>query len=132
MGFVALATLLTVQSTVAPRDLGVATASNQFARTLGGTVGVGICGSFIATHFANLTDRVKASGLLDGSGATLSESGLGRVEDLLNPVIQAALPEELRQLVHEAVARGVNQVFRAVLAASLLCLICCLILPGDR
>jgi MFS family permease len=35
-----------------PKTLGVATSSNQFARTLGGAVGVGICGSFIATRFA--------------------------------------------------------------------------------
>ena len=41
MGFVSLATLLIVQNSVDQADLGVVTASHQFARTMGGTVGVG-------------------------------------------------------------------------------------------
>ena len=36
MGFVALGTILVVQNSLSDLDLGVATASNQFARTLGG------------------------------------------------------------------------------------------------
>ena len=38
---VILATLVVVQNSVNIADLGVATSSNQFARTLGGTVGMG-------------------------------------------------------------------------------------------
>ncbi len=132
MGFVALSTLLTVQSSVPPRDLGVATSSNQFARTLGATVGVGVCGSFIAGRFSALSDMAGRRGALEGAGARLPESGFGRLEDLLDPRIQAAMPPELRELVHEAVGQGVHQVFLAVLAASLLCLICCLLLPKDK
>ncbi len=132
MGFVSLATLLTVQSSVPPRDLGVATSSNQFARTLGATVGIGVCGSFIAAHFSTLSDRIARRASLEGAGAHLPESGLGRLEDLLDPRIQASMPPELKQLVHEAVSQGVHQVFLAVLTASLLCLICCLFLPKDK
>lgn len=132
MGFVALATLLTVQSTVPPRDLGVATSSNQFARTLGGTVGVGVSGGFISARFSELSAQVEQSGLLEGARGRLSESGLGRLENLLDPGVQAAMSEELKQLVHEAVGRGVHQVFLVVLVASLLCLMCCLLLPADR
>ena len=47
MGFVTLSTLLVVQNCLDNSDLGVATSSHQFARTLGGTVGVGVCGGFV-------------------------------------------------------------------------------------
>ena len=41
MGFVGLSTLLLVQASLTEEHLGVATSSNQLARTLGGTMGVG-------------------------------------------------------------------------------------------
>jgi len=47
MGLVGLSTLLVVQNCLDNSDLGVATSSHQFARTLGGTVGVGVCGGFV-------------------------------------------------------------------------------------
>ncbi|MBW2678456.1 MAG: hypothetical protein JRD49_12950 [Deltaproteobacteria bacterium] len=56
MGFVTLATLVVVQNSVDVSDLGVATSSNQFARTLGGTVGVGICGGFMNSALGRAMD----------------------------------------------------------------------------
>ncbi|NNG00794.1 MAG: MFS transporter [Desulfobacteraceae bacterium] len=132
MGIVSLATLLTVQASVDPKDLGVATSSNQFARTLGGTVGVGICGSFIATHFSALSEKTGGSGLIENLPDNLNESGLGRLEDLLDPVVQAAMTPGLLQMVHDAVGQGVTMVFWTVLVTSVLCLLCCLMLPGER
>ncbi len=129
MGFVALSTLLVVQSCVDDRDLGVATASNQFARTLGGTVGVGACGSFIATRFSGLVETVKNSGILERLPSNLSETGLDRIESLLRPEVQAMMPMELRLMVQEAVTKGVTDVFRAAVIAAMLCLLMCLLIP---
>ncbi len=122
MGWVALSTLLVVQSSLEAGDLGVATSSNQFARTLGGAVGVGICGSFVATRFARLMDHLPAG---------LTEAGLGPVESLLHPAVQTAMPEATRHMVQIAVVEGVRGVFWTATLAAGLCLLVCLLLPGE-
>jgi len=132
MGFVALATLLVVQSWLAPKDLGVATASNQFARTLGGTVGVGVCGSFIAAHFSDLSSAVRASGLLDRLPAHLTAGRPDQLEGLLRPEILAVMPPDLQHMLREGVTRGTHAVFWTVGVAALLCLLVCLLIPKRR
>jgi MFS family permease len=132
MGWVALSTLLVVQSCVEPKDLGVATSSNQFARTLGGAVGVGICGSFIVTRFAHLFEMLRASDLMRHLPARLSEGGFGQVASILQPEVQAAMPEALRFMVQRAVVEGVTGIFWTVTVAAGLCLLVCLLLPGKE
>ncbi len=129
MGFVALATLLVVQSAVSLQDLGVATASNQFARTLGGTVGVGIGGSFIAARFAELSQAVQDRGLLEGLPPGLADKGLDQLEGLLRPDVLAALPDDIRLWVQASVGQGVTEVFWTVLLAAVLCLLFCGLIP---
>ena len=132
MGWVSLSTLMVVQSCVAPQDLGVATSSNQFARTLGGAVGVGVGGSFFTPRLARLTEMLQASG---GDGqwpASLAEGGAGTIESLLQPEVQAAMPDALRRLVQSAVQEGVADVFLAVTVAAGLCLLTCLLLPAEK
>ena len=129
MGFVALATLLVVQSAVPSYDLGVATSSNQFARTLGGTVGVGIGGSFIAARFSTLTRAIQEGGLLADLPPRLQGMGADQVEGVLQPEVLAALPEPLRVGIQEAVRQGVGEVFWTVLGAAVLCLLFCWAIP---
>ncbi len=132
MGWIGLSTLLVVQSCVDERDLGVATASNQFARTLGGAVGVGVCGSFIAAQFSRLFELVQTSGLLDELPPQLSEAGFFQVESLLHPDVQAVLPETVRLMLQSAVVAGVSGVFWTATAAAILCLLVCLFIPGEK
>ncbi len=131
MGFVTLATLLVVQASVGLEDLGVATASNQFARTLGGTVGVGICGSFVA---ARMSAASAAWG--EGGASRLPAEVLARIgdhsESLFRPEIQALLPPEMQQRLVQAVVDGVGWVFVTVLVSALLCLALCLLLPRQQ
>ena len=131
MGFVALATLLVVQSAVSQQDLGVATASNQFARTLGGTVGVGIGGSFIAVRFDAMSRTLQESGVLTRLPPHLAGKGLDRLEGVLQPEVLAALPESVRAGVQEGVRQGVSEVFGMVLGAAVLCLLVCWAMPGN-
>jgi len=131
MGFVALATLLAVQAAVPVKDLGVATASNQFARTLGGTVGVGIGGSFIVTRFSELAGAIEARGVWEQLPPGLAGDGFRQIEDLLRPEILLALPDDLRGWIQASVAAGVIAVFWTVLAAALLCLLLCWLLPPN-
>jgi len=132
MGFVALATLLVVQSAVPLHDLGVATASNQFARTLGGTVGVGIGGSFIAARFSTLTRAIQEGGLLAKLPPQLTDKGGDQMAAWLQPEVLALLPEPLRAGIREAVRQGVNEVFWTVVGAAGLCLLLCWAIPRRK
>jgi predicted MFS family arabinose efflux permease len=130
MGMVGMATLLVVQSGLDAKDLGVATSSNQFARTLGGTVGVGVCGGFIANRFSELTQSIEQSGILDRLPKAFVETGFDQIEQLFQPEIQAILPEELKMMVHAAVGRGIREVFWMVLIAALFCLLVTMLIPS--
>ncbi|MBT8369690.1 MAG: MFS transporter [Deltaproteobacteria bacterium] len=132
MGWVALSTLVVVQSSLDENDLGVATSSNQFARTLGGAVGVGICGSFIATRFSSLFEALSTSDLMRHLPTKLSETRSGQIESLLHPEAQAAMPEALRLMVQGAVVDGVTGVFWTVTVAAGFCLLLCLFMPEEK
>lgn len=129
MGFVALATLLAVQSAVPAHALGVATSSNQFARTLGGTVGVGIGGSLIVARFGDLADAIRDQDFWAQLPAGVAEQGGHQLGELLRPDVLTALPPEIRAVVQESVGKGVTAVFWTVLAAAVLCLFLCWRLP---
>lgn len=132
MGFVSLATLMAVQSGLDRRDLGVATSSNQFARTLGGTVGVGVCGGLVANRFSGLTAAIGASGAADQHTGPLGENGLGEIGRLFSPDVQAVMPPDLKHIIQQTVTQGVGDVFWAVTVSALLCLMVCLFLPQKR
>jgi len=131
MGMVSLSTLLVVQNGLEAKDMGVATSSNQFGRTLGGAVGVGVCGGFIANRFDELTKAVQQSGMVNRLPQSLSEKGLEQMEQLFQPEIQALLPPELKMMVHDAVSRGIREVFWTVVIAAILCLFVTLLIPSD-
>jgi EmrB/QacA subfamily drug resistance transporter len=131
MGFVALATILVVQNSVEPSDLGVATASHQFSRNLGGTVGVGICGSIFTAGFSAAMRSALAGGRMEKLPEAVADQ-IGRSADsVLRPEVQAQLAPEVIQQIHQAISQGVLFVFWTTIAAALLCLFLCLLLPRD-
>ena len=129
MGFVALGTILVVQNSLSDLDLGVATASNQFARSLGGTIGVGIAGGVFSARFETalqaLVRETPASDWPAGIAAQLQQAP----EALFRPETQRLLAPGLLERLHEAVAAGVLWVFAAVLVSAALCLAVCCLLP---
>jgi len=131
MGFVTLSTLLVVQNSLGAADLGVATSSHQFARTLGGSVGVGVCGGFVTAKVSAAVDHLIGTGLLGGTASPLGERLRENAAHLFQPEIQAQLPQATLKILQSAVADGVAAVFLTVLIVSLACLICCLRLPPD-
>lgn len=131
MGFVALATILVVQNSVASSDLGVATASHQFFRNLGGTVGVGICGGIFTAGFSAAMQSALAEGRMENLPEAVADEIRRRGDSLLRPDVQAQLAPGVIQQVHQAIAEGVLPVFWATIAAALLCLLLCLLLPRD-
>ena len=128
MGGVSLATLLVVQESLTARDLGVATATHQLARTVGGTVGVGVCGGVVNLGLARL------NGLLgDGLGGRRTGAEAGEVlTRLLQPDALAQLPAATQMRLQEAVTGTMGQVQWCVLAAALICVLACLCIPAWR
>ncbi len=124
MGFVTLSTLILVQESLSNKDLGVATSFHQFSRTLGGTIGVGICGG-LAT--SGLLNRLEEAGkVLD---AQLLSQLRESVENLFKPEFTATLGQSSRELIQEAVLKGVSSVFWIVCISSVLGLFCCFMIP---
>jgi MFS family permease len=129
MGFVALGTILVVQNSLSDLDLGVATASNQFSRTLGGTIGVGVGGGFFSLRFDDEFDAILKSVSSSDWPAAVASQVQRNPENLFRPEVQVLLSTDMLQKLHEAVARSVMAVFWMVLAASILCLVVCCLLP---
>ncbi|MGQ0848687.1 MAG: MDR family MFS transporter [Actinomycetota bacterium] len=102
LGLIMQVLVLAVQNAVDPRDMGVATSSSTFFRSLGGSIGTALFGAIF-------TSRLTAG--LAGLGAGLggpAGSGEGLVR---SPQAVAALPPEVKARVIEAVAQGVDSVF---------------------
>jgi EmrB/QacA subfamily drug resistance transporter len=97
--------LITVQSSVARTDLGTATSTVQFSRSLGGTFGVGIMGAALA---AGLASRLIAAGL-DPSTISLNR--------LIAPPPGEAAPA-LDGILRDALAGAMGSVFIIALVAS--------------
>ncbi len=123
MGLVSLATLILVQNSANTAHLGVVTSFHQFGRSLGGTIGVAICGGFLTTGLFRSLDQ--ASALLSNKILlSLQQS----VENLLLPGFQQSIPLAAAKTLRAAVLSGVFSVFIAISISSLLCLLCCIFL----
>jgi len=94
--------VLSVQNTVAPRDLGAATATISFFRSLGGAIGVSALGAILAHRVAHLTTEGLAR-----SG--LSAPGVGRAGSDIPNV--ALLPDAIARIVEHAYGQGVGHIF---------------------
>lgn len=94
---------IAVQNSVEMRDLGAATASVNFFRTLGSTVGVAVFGTVLNRRLdAALTERLTGVDLPAG----LTVDTLAQ-----DPRAIAGLPEALRTAVTEALSSGITAVF---------------------
>lgn len=128
MGFVSMATLLVVQDSLDISDLGVATSSHQFARTLGGTIGVGISGSFVTMTLSNVMESLMKTDFKNLPPSLIIEIKQN-MENIFRPEVQAVLAPEIQKAIQEAVARGVLTVFWITFFASLLCLLLSVLIP---
>lgn len=132
MGFVTLSTLLVVQNSVPPADLGMATGTHQYARTLGGTVGVGVCGGLVTGRIATAVARVAQGEAGDIGRERLLHQIAHNPEVLFKPDIGQILPETALAPLREAVIGGVGSVFLIAGVAALACLLVVAALPGRR
>lgn len=92
--------VLAVQNTVALKDIGAASASVAFFRSLGGTIGVSVLGAILARR---VTDRITHD--LAAAGIPTSGSGGSSTLNL------DALPEPVRQIVRAAYGDATGHIF---------------------
>jgi MFS family permease len=130
MGFTSISTLLVVQNSVDQKDLGVATSSHQFTRTLGGTIGIGICGSLVTAKFGDVADKLNATALRETIPPDIMDLIRRNFENFFRPDIQQQLSGTARGALHQAIGNCVIDVFWLALAAAVVCLVFGIFLPG--
>jgi EmrB/QacA subfamily drug resistance transporter len=109
--------LIAVQSSVTRRQMGAATSTLQFSRSIGGTLGVSVMGAFLVMR---LSSALTAAGM-DPTGISL-DGLLERGPEA--PVVDGAL--------REALAIGVEGVFILAFAAAAIGLLVALAAPAGR
>ncbi|HSK24488.1 MAG TPA: hypothetical protein VK906_14980, partial [Egicoccus sp.] len=117
LGMVMQVLVLAVQNDVPAGDLGVATASVAFFRSLGGSIGTAVFGSLMATRLATeLAARVPA-------GADLGAAARG------TPAAVLALPPLLRDAVVSSYGEAISMVFMVAAPLALVGVVLTALLP---
>jgi hypothetical protein len=112
MGFVMPVMLVVVQNTVEVRDLGTATASISFFRSMGGSFGVALFGAVLIASLTTRILRVPGHEALGSDpGVALLHAGVGALH---------LAPAALRPAVEAAVTQAFHDVFRVGAGLALL------------
>ncbi|MEV4889971.1 MDR family MFS transporter [Nonomuraea sp. NPDC055795] len=102
MGFLMQTTMLIAQNSVEQRDLGVASSTSTFFRSIGGSFGVSVFGAIFNNHLlSGMTERLGAE-----EAARLAGGG-GR----LDPATLAAMAPSARAGVLESLAGATSNIF---------------------
>ena len=109
--------VLAVQNTVALKDIGAASATVAFFRSLGGTIGVSVLGAILARQ---VTDRITHD--LAAAGVPASSSGGSSNLNL------AALPESIQHIVRAAYGDATGHIFLVSAAIAVVGVIAVLLL----
>lgn len=118
MGFCMQTMVLIVQNAVAAKDVGSATASNNFFREIGISLGVSIFGSVFASRLSN--------GMATLGGGTPESS------EALSPAAINALPDAIKVPIVEAYVNALAPAFIYLVPIVLLGLIATLFLPNVK
>ncbi|BFH13448.1 MFS transporter [Paenibacillus melissococcoides] len=119
---------LTIQNAVEPKQLGVATASSQLFRSLGGTIGIAVMGTVMSSHMAGKMTELGAASGASGGQMQIDPKYAESIKEVMNPQtlldqpklegIMTQLPPELQtmvdnlvHMVREALSYGVTSTF---------------------
>ena len=126
MGLATLSFILSVQNSVGWEQRGIATASLQFVRTLGGLVWVAVMGAVMNRTLAAQLQNLPELGVRTAMDAARFAS------DLLNPARWATLAPPILQAAREALAAALRGVHWLVLVCAAAALAVALFLPDVR
>lgn len=129
MGLVMLTLLITMQNSVDRSQLGIATSFNQFARSIGGAVGVAVMGTVLTLSLSSrLAEVQRTSGLPEAEVANIARNPSALIE----PVSRAALPQELLKPMEAALGGALHNVFLVGVVFATLALVSGFWLPAQR
>ena len=104
--------VIAVQNALPPADMGVATSSVTFFRSLGGTLGAAVSLAILFGSLAgNIQDRARAAGLPQAVVDRFSSAS-----SLNDSSVIATLPDAVRQVVLQGFADSMQMVFAVVAA----------------
>jgi EmrB/QacA subfamily drug resistance transporter len=115
MGAVMQNLVLAVQNVVRPTDLGAATSTVSFFRSLGGTIGVSVLGAVLASQVASrISSGLTAAGINPAATGGSGSIGIGQLNDLPGPVAD---------IVRMAYGDGTARIFAVALGLSVVTLV---------
>jgi EmrB/QacA subfamily drug resistance transporter len=116
MGLTAQTLVVALQNAVDRRDLGVATAANQFFRSIGGALAVAAFGTLLVTR-------------LESELAQRDVHGVAPQQLLQSPDASRRVPPQTVNAIHEALAASLHTVFVGVLPLLAVTIIATFLLP---
>ena len=129
LGFASIAFIISVQNAVPWNLRGVATASTQFTRTIGGTIGVALMGTILNAGMALRFPPIFAR--FADVAAHLPKS-VARANLLLTPDVRASLPLAFLHQLQAALAQSLFWVYALTLAMAVIGLATMFFFPGGR
>jgi EmrB/QacA subfamily drug resistance transporter len=129
LGLMSTAFIISVQNAVPWSVRGVATATTQFFRTIGGTVGVALMGTILnlqmASHFAPVLARY-------GSVAARLPKNIAPSNVLLTPSVRQSLPVNFLNQLQTALAQSLTWVYALMFALAVIGLAAMFFFPGGN
>lgn len=112
MGFISPTLLTAIQNTVPPAQIGIATGTAQFFRTIGGVLGVGALGAILTARLNGAIDRLLDPATLAGLPADLAAS-VRDPQVLLDASLRGRLPADVLLTMRQALTEGLQGTYWA-------------------
>ena len=129
LGFVSSVFILSVQNAVPWNMRGVATATTQFFRTMGGTIGVAVMGTILNAQMAFRFTPIYAQFT---QAASRLPKNIAPANVLLTPGLRASLPLAFLTQLQNALSQSLFWVYSLMLVLSVIGLVFMVFLPGGR
>jgi EmrB/QacA subfamily drug resistance transporter len=132
VGMVMQNLVLVVQNVVSPRELGTASSSVTFFRSLGGTIGVSAMGSVLGSTVASLlTDKSDA---LKVAIAKLGKEGIAIAQAMQSGTIPnvSSMPNSVRTIIESVYGESVAHVFLIAAPLAIITIIAVALIPNNR
>jgi len=120
--------MLSVQHSLDPTNIGVATSTQMLARTIGGAVGVGVIGSAVAGSMQKQFALFQMQGILGGLPEA-AQSHLGEPQELLSDTFRSLMAPGDLAIVVNAFATALHDAFVIGLIVTVLGIGVTLLLP---
>ncbi|MHB8598592.1 MAG: MDR family MFS transporter [Ktedonobacteraceae bacterium] len=129
LGFCSTAFIISVQNAVPWKLRGVATATTQFFRTIGGTIGVALMGAILNAQMASRFPPIFAH---FASAAARLPKSVAPSNVLLTPDVRATLPAAFLSQLQTALSQSLFWVYMLTFVLAAIGLLTMFLLPGGR